>query len=170
MWKSYFGEQANVYGVDIDAECKQYEDLQNGIHVIIADQSNRDDLRNIIKKLPKIDIVIDDGGHTTNQQITTFDEIYDKISDDGVYLVEDLHTNYWKDFIDSKHTFIEYAKDHIDALNAWFFHSDDRYRDITNKEKMKMPIFTNITNSIHFYNSIIVFEKEKVCIPFEERR
>lgn len=32
------------------------------------------------------------------QQIITFEEMYDFVKDDGVYLCEDLHTSYWKSF------------------------------------------------------------------------
>ena len=170
MWKNYFGEKAQIYGVDIDPACMKYDDPKNGIHVLIADQSNRDDLKRLVKNLPVIDIVIDDGGHTTNQQITSFDELYDKISEDGIYLVEDLCTNYWKPYIDSSITFVEYAKEHIDALNAWYFDSMNLYTDTAGGGKMEMPVFTKITHSISFYNQIIVFEKKRNHVPFAEYR
>ena len=169
MWKNYFGEQAQIYGVDIDPACMKHNDPENGIHVLIADQANRDDLKRLVKDLPVIDIVIDDGGHTTNQQITSFDELYDKISENGVYLVEDLCTNYWKPYIDSPITFVEYAKEHIDALNAWYFDSMNLYTE-TAGQKMEMPVFTKITHSISFYNQIIVFEKQRNHVPLAEYR
>ncbi len=83
MWKKYFGEKCHIYGVDIDPACKQYEDLENNIHIMIADQGNLKSMQDLMKQLPQIDILIEDGGHTTNQQITTFEACYDKISDLG---------------------------------------------------------------------------------------
>jgi cephalosporin hydroxylase len=104
MWKDFFGEKAKIFGVDISPECKKFEDKENGVNIFIGDQSDPNFLEDLMAKVPKIDIFIDDGGHTTSQQITTFLECYDKIADDGIYLCEDLHTNYWIDYIDYKET------------------------------------------------------------------
>lgn len=167
MWKSFFGEQAEIFGVDIDENCKTFNDPNKKIHVFIGDQSDPRFLRELMARLPKIDIVIDDGGHTTLQQITTFLECYDKIADDGVYLCEDLHTNYWPSFIDSSETFVDFAKRHVDYLNAYFFEGVGK-KDYSTRDVM--PVFTNITHSVTFYRSIIVFEKEKVEFPVSELR
>ncbi len=168
MWKDFFGTESKIFGVDILPECKKFENINEGIFVEIGDQADPVFLKYLMDKLPKIDIIIDDGGHKTKQQITTFNECYSKIADDGVYLCEDLHTNYWCSFIDTKITFIEFAKKHIDALNAWYYKRYDK-----NKNKYgvpSMPEFTNITHSITFYNSVIVFEKMPICRPKSEIR
>jgi len=166
MWKKYFGRKATIYGLDIDPAAMRYADPKNGIHVFIGDQSDRAFMRDLMEKLPKIDIVIDDGGHTTKQQINTFLECYGKMADDGVYCCEDLHTNYWPDWIDSSETFIDFAKRHIDYLNYWFWDNNVMYSE----PKAKVPEFTRVTHSICFYNSIIVFEKQRVSEPHSECR
>ena len=166
MWKHFFGEQARIFGVDIDPHCIKFNDPENGVQVFTGDQSSPVFLRALMAQLPKIDILIDDGGHTTSQQITTFLECYDKIADDGVYLCEDLCTNYWPEYIDSAETFVDFAKRHVDYLNAWFFEGPKNDYSVCNIA----PVFTNITHSMTFYNSIIVFEKEKVKIPVVEHR
>lgn len=171
MWKKYFGNKAQVYGVDIDPNAKAFEDKEEGIHVFIGDQSDRVFLENLMRQLPSIDILIDDGGHTTHQQITTFSVCYDKISDNGVFLCEDLHTNYWPQFVDSTETFVEHAKKHIDCLNSWFIEKDlGFWEEKDHSSPIPIPLFTHITHSITFYNSIIVFEKERASQPFSERR
>ena len=55
-------------------------------------------LKKLYAALPPLDILIDDGGHTMNQQITTFEVLFDKVKEDGIYLCEDLHTSYFKYF------------------------------------------------------------------------
>lgn len=40
--------------------------------------------------LPKYDIIIDDGGHRSNQQIIT---LLSKIEETHLYVIEDLHTS-----------------------------------------------------------------------------
>lgn len=41
------------------------------------------------------DVVIDDGGHTMNQQITTFMHLWPRVKPGGVYVIEDMNTS-WK--------------------------------------------------------------------------
>jgi hypothetical protein len=96
MWKDYFGDKAVIFGIDIDPRCKQFE--EENIKIFIGSQSDRNFLRDIKKTIPKIDVLIDDGGHTMNQQIVSYEELFDHIKEDGVYLCEDLHTSYWRSF------------------------------------------------------------------------
>ena len=66
------------------------------------------------------------------------------------YLVEDLHTAYWEEYeggLRRKNSFIEHCKDLIDELNA------DHARGLQPTE------FTRSTLSMHFYDSVVVFEK-----------
>jgi len=117
MWSHYFGSNAKIYGIDVDPKCAQY-DLGENIEVIIGSQEDRNFLSNLKNLIPKIDILIDDGGHTMNQQITTYEELFPHIKEDGVYLCEDLHTSYWPKFgggYKKEGTFIEYSKNFIKA-------------------------------------------------------
>lgn len=150
MWKSYFGDKAKIYGVDIDPKCKELEEDQ--INIFIGDQADRGFLQGIRDKIGPIDILIDDGGHTMIQQITTFEELYPAVSPNGIYLVEDLHTSYWEEYgggYKKKESFIEYAKEFIDSINAW--HSHDPELTPSN--------LTKTATGIHFYDSVIVIEK-----------
>lgn len=151
MWKEYFGEGVKIYGIDLDPRCKKFE--EEGIEIFTGSQSDRKFLREVKSKIPDIDILIDDGGHAMIQQIVTFEELYDKVKKDGVFLCEDLHTSYWLEYgggLKRGGTFIEYAKDFIDDIHA-FHHSKGRY--INNKTKSM--------DSLHFYDSIIVIEKKQ---------
>ena len=74
MWKQYFGPQCKVYGVDINPNCKSLE--VEGIKILIGDQQERDFLRTVAATIPRIDILIDDGGHRMLQQINTFEELF----------------------------------------------------------------------------------------------
>lgn len=159
MWKKYFGDKAKIYGIDINPICKEFE--EENISVFIGSQSDRNFLRDVIKKIPKIDILIDDGGHTMQQQIVSFEELFDHVADDGIYLCEDLHTSYRIDFgggYQRKGSFIEYSKRLIDSLNA--FHS---YQGLLKTDK-----FTRSVKSMHFYDSMLVIEKGIRVPPHEE--
>ena len=93
MWKSYFGPQARIVGVDINPQCASLGEPQ--IEIVIGDQEDRQFLKSLANKVGDIDVLIEDGGHTMTQQIATFEELWPSIVDGGVFLMEDLHTSYW---------------------------------------------------------------------------
>ena len=159
MWKEYFGPKAKIYGIDINPACKQFEDDQ--ITIIIGDQENKDFLKELKHIIPKIDILLDDGGHTMKQQKKTFEVLFDHIEESGIYLCEDTHTSYWKNFgggYKNKDSFIEYSKNIIDYINAW--HSNSRKLSINN--------ITKTVKAIHFYDSIVLIEKNMNDRPVSE--
>lgn len=150
MWKDYFGTECNIIGIDIMEECKNYEEER--IKIYIGSQEDREFLRKVKDENPGIDIIIDDGGHTMNQQIATFEELYPHLAEDGVYLCEDLMTSYWQKYgggYKKPGTFIEYSKNFIDALNARYSLSTD----------LKIDSLTSSIRSVHYYDSMIVLEK-----------
>lgn len=158
MWKEYFGPKAKIFGIDINPHCKKFEDEQ--VEIFIGDQEDRIFLKSLIKKIPKIDILIDDGGHTMKQQINTFEELFPYINGNGVYLCEDLHTSYWPEWgggYKKRGTFIEYSKNFIDFINAW--HS-------VQKNKLRVADFTRSAHSLHYYDSVLVIEKRPMEEPF----
>ena len=157
MWKEYFGGKARLFGVDIDPYCRNFEEDQ--ISILIGDQSDRDFLRQLIQQVPRVDILIDDGGHTMRQQITTFEVLFPHVSSTVVYLCEDLHTSYWRTYGGGYHrksSFIEYSKNLIDELHAW--HSED-------KSRLSVSQFTMSASAMHYYNSILVVEKQSMEAP-----
>lgn len=159
MWKHYFGDKAQIIGVDINPVCKQYE--EDRITIYIGDQEDREYLTKLKELIGKVDIVIDDGGHFMSQQIACFEEIYPIVSSKGIYLVEDVHTSYWGEFeggYKRAGTFIEYAKNLVDQLNAWHSRS---------LAEFQVNEFTKTTRSIHFYDSITVFEKDVIELPYD---
>ena len=159
MWKHYFGPGATIYGVDIDPACREMEEER--VRIMIGDQADRGFLRKLKASIPRIDILIDDGGHIMAQQIATFEELYGHVADDGIYLCEDVHSSYWPKYgggLRRPGTFIEYAKRLIDQLNAW--HTLD-------PEQFEVDDFTLTTYGMHFYGSVLVIEKRPMEAPRE---
>ncbi len=158
MWKDYFGSRARIYGVDIDPETRGLEDDQ--IEIIIGDQEDRDFLRQLAERLPRIDVLLDDGGHTMAQQINTFEVLFPRIATDGIYICEDTHTSYWAAFgggYRRRGSFIEYAKSLVDQMHA--YHNQD---DV---EGWTVTDFTRTVESMHFYDSMVVMEKTRQDEP-----
>ena len=71
MWQNYFSADSLIVGIDIISKCKKYE--KDNIKIYIGDQTDVSFLGSVIKDIGKPDIIIDDGGHTSNQQIVSFD-------------------------------------------------------------------------------------------------
>lgn len=157
MWKEYFGDQAEIVGVDIEPRCKKFE--EDRIKIYIGDQADRNFLRNLIAAEGQFDIIIDDGGHFMNQQIVSFQELYSAVKEGGVYLCEDNHTSYWARYgagYKKSHTFIEFVKNLIDELHAFYSETPE----------LKVTDFTTNTTGIHTYDSVVVFDKHKREKPY----
>ena len=158
MWRKFFGEKALLIGVDIDPNCKQFE--EENTKVFIGSQEDEKFLNYLKTQIPKVDILLDDGGHTMKQQITTFNVLFDHVKENGLYACEDLHTSYQKHFAGGykkKGTFIEFSKNFIDNLHGW-------HQGVSNKNKM----FNHITKTVfglHYYDSILIIEKRIIKEP-----
>jgi hypothetical protein len=160
LWKDYFGPRCKIHGVDINPHCKALEN--EDVTIFIGDQEDRAFLQSLATKIPRIDILIDDGGHTMRQQIATFEELFGHVAENGVYLCEDLHTSYWSKWGGGyrRHgTFIEYAKGFIDRIHAWHSHSP----------ALKVDDFTRSAHSLHFYDSVLVIEKRPMTEPVHRK-
>ena len=165
MWKNYFSSDSTIVGIDINPECKKFE--KDNIKTYIGNQTDVNFLSSVIKDIGKPDIIIDDGGHTSNQQIISFNYLFGHLNDKGIYLVEDTHASYHSDFQDRQDgfTFMDYAKSLADKLNLWYQYYDYKIYKKEIKEKINMPYFTKNTFKISFYNSIVVFEKRIIKTP-----
>jgi O-antigen biosynthesis protein len=157
MWRDYFGPHAKIIGIDIDPRCKEFE--EEGTDILIGSQEDRAFLAQVRAQYPRIDILLDDGGHTMRQQIVTFEELFPHVRQNGVYLCEDLHTSYWQSYqggFRQPTSFIEYSKAFIDNLNAW--HSRD-------PESFPVTDFTRSAYSMNYYDSVLVIEKRSLEPP-----
>jgi len=90
LWEKKF-KRATIYGIDLhDSKIHETERIKT----FIADQSNRQQLADFIAAInTEFDIIIDDGGHTMNNQQTSFGFLFKYLRSGGVYIIEDLHTS-----------------------------------------------------------------------------
>jgi hypothetical protein len=134
MWRSYFGASCHVFGIDIEDSCKAYE--SDFTTVFIGDQADRSFWRKFKRETPPMDILIDDGGHTPEQQRVTLEEMLPHLKCGGIYFCEDVTTK--------GNDFCAYATTLVDELN-----------DFTNS----LNEFQKSIHSIHFYPFCVVIEK-----------
>jgi cephalosporin hydroxylase len=151
MWRDYFGEGARIIGVDVEPACEKLR--EPGIEVFIGDQADRSFLETLRDQVGSIDILLDDGGHTMQQQINSFDVLYPAVGENGIYAVEDTHTSYWSDYgggFRKAGSFMELTKRLIDQLNAWHAEGGGEFA---------VDEFTRTTQSMHFYDSMVILQK-----------
>ncbi len=70
MWKRYSGPYARIIGLDINADCKRFEEDQ--IHVRIGAQEDVGFLRRVREEFGAPDIVLDDGSHLMTHILASF--------------------------------------------------------------------------------------------------
>ena len=191
MLTNYFKNLNKYIYIDINKDCKKFENIFNNENIYIGDQENIDFLNGL--NIDNLDIVIDDGGHQFKQQINSFNTLFTKLNDGGIYLIEDTHSSYDnysniypKDNVYNggrlkKDTTIEYFKLLSDEVTAWAYNNNhgtcplyepysktwyefiNKY-DITNNDLIN--ILRDTIHSITFYDSIIVIKKKKKLMPY----
>ena len=162
MWNEYFGKDCYLYGIDNRPKF-DYNNTEEYLgfyaKLFVGDQGDQDFL-NLVNDYVggnhkgnienTFDIVIDDGSHWMWHQILTFETLFPKMREGGIYLVEDTHSSYMNIFggkYKQPHTFIEYCKNIIDVLHMDHFESTTDFP------------WTRHIKSIHFYDSVVVIEK-----------
>ncbi len=153
MWKDYFGKQAIIVGIDIEENCKAFE--EENVHVCIGSQGDSDFLSQVEAEWGPFDIVLDDGSHMMDHQIITFETLFPRLNDGGVYICEDCHSSYSARYgggYRQSGTFIEYSKNFVDYVNSQF---------VNLEEKKNIPAVAEIVKACHYYDSMVVVEKKQ---------
>ena len=119
MWKKYF-PFANIYSLDIHNKSQLQE---NRIKIFKGCQNDIEFLNEITKEIGELDIIIDDGSHINKHVIETFNILFPKLKNGGIYVIEDTQTSYWEDFggdskdLNNPKTIMNYFKSLTDSLN-----------------------------------------------------
>lgn len=147
MWREFFGPDARIIGVDLNEGAKRWE--RDGFEIFIGNQADPAFWADFVRQVGKIDLALDDGGHTFPQQIITVEALLPVMAEGGLLLVEDTHTSYDPLFGGpSRHSFVEYAKNRVDGINhrSSMIDMDRKDRDVW---------------GVSFYESFVVFHIER---------
>jgi hypothetical protein len=155
MWLEFF-PNANVYSMDISENFN----VDRG-EVFLGDQSKIEDLQNALNKVGISDIIIDDGSHHPQHQLNTFLFLFDKmLNNGGVYIIEDIECNYWKQGT-------EIYGYPIGNLNIVDFFSSTPHQ--INQEFSGLKNNLNIS-SITYYKNCIILVKKTLEELIEDKR
>jgi hypothetical protein len=95
---------------------------------------------------------LDDGSHIASHQRASFDVLFKATKEDGLYLIEDLHTSYWASWDGGyrrRRTAVHFVKQLIDDIHVWYHKRPSSVAD------------EHSVGAVHLYDSIVVIEKEK---------
>ncbi len=148
MWRRYFGPRCRITGIDIEEACRAYEGER--VSVVIGDQADRRFWRDFREHAPPIDVLIDDGGHTYEQQRVTLEETLPYLRPGGVYLCEDVHG--------TDNQFAAYAHALAAQLNAFEAVPE---READGQLAVTAPPLQRAIRAIHFYPFLVVIEKSE---------
>jgi SAM-dependent methyltransferase len=159
LWRRWFGRGTQIVGVDIDERCASL--ARPGVEIRIGSQGDRAFLERLAADDGPFDIVIDDGSHWPADQLASIEVLWAAVRPGGVYLVEDLHTNYWPEYGCAPRqagTFVELTKSLLDELNAFHSHTPD----------FQPSHWTRTLGGVHVYDSVVVLDRVDRLPP--ERR
>jgi hypothetical protein len=149
MWKDYF-PYARIFGLDVFDKSAMEEDR---IRIFRGSQDDLAFLERVVEATGPLDIVIDDGSHRTAHVIASFEALFPRLRDGGIYAVEDTQTSYWPSYggsldLEAPHTTMGLFKRLADGLN----HAELIRPGYT-------PSFLDLNvASVHFYhNQVFVY-------------
>ncbi len=159
LWEDYF-KHADLHFIDITFQYVQYYSPRSHYH--LCNQENPADLqRFLLETGGDFDVIIDDGGHTMNQQITSFAVLFPHLKSGGMYIIEDLHTSYWPGWGQNtgKNT-VTFLKSLIDEVNFIGARTTKAsHLNIDPSVLRELNVYREKIYSIHFYDSLAVIIK-----------
>lgn len=99
LWEEYFTHRdARVSFLEVDGACVKDHNikLRNGT-IFVGSQEDVSVLKKIAADghtFGGYDVIVDDGGHTMNQQLSSLKFLWPAVSSGGIYVIEDLMTSY----------------------------------------------------------------------------
>jgi hypothetical protein len=155
MWRKYFGNEAIIYGIDINPECAAFNGHDGQVR--IGSQADSGFLESVVAEMGGVDIVLDDGSHEMKHIHSSLKALFPLLSNGGTYFIEDLHTCYWRPWgggYGSKDNFFHVVGELINDMHHWYHDSGFVRQEIG-----------SALSGIHIHDSIVVLEKGSSCPP-----
>lgn len=159
LWRSYFGPDAVIFGIDIDPSCAELNGESGQVR--IGSQDDPEFLRKVVEEMGGVDIILDDGSHYSKHIRASLNTLFPLLEDGGVYMVEDLHATYWKTHeggYQEPNSIIGDIRQMYDDMHHWY-HS----------EGQKIEATADKLAALHLYDSVAVLEKKRVPPPRHSR-
>lgn len=150
-WRTYF-PKSRIYGIDIHDKSVHNE---RRIKTFQGSQVDEDFLAEVMSAIGRVDIVIDDGSHENAHVLSSFKYLFPRLSDNGIYVIEDTQTSYWQgyggssDNLNRSDTTMGFLKGLVDGLNHIEFEN----------EAYEPDYYDRHITAMHFYHNIVFIQK-----------
>jgi len=167
VWSRYFDSIETIVGCDVDPRCSGLTFSSPIIHVVVGDANLPDTQKRILDHATRFDIILDDGSHTSKDIIVSFLKYFPLLSDNGIYIIEDLHCSYWASYgggIYNRYSSLNFLKRLADLVNREHW-SVESSKETTLESFMKIygvaadPSMFEEIGSIEFRNSMALIQK-----------
>lgn len=163
MWEEYF-PKAELHFIDIELDRISHKSPRCHYHFV--DQRDRKQLEDFANSVGgNFDVIIDDGGHVMDMQITSFKTLFPFLKSGGIYVIEDMHASYSQDYEGGNSftdntcmNFLFHLLDDLNFVGAVTMCAD-REKAPPSLKKVLTPFQESIA-SIHFYPSLCIVIKK----------
>lgn len=169
MWQEYLHPGSHIVGIDINSRLLKIADL-GGINVRIAGGQHPSFLTEVATEFGPFDFILDGGSHTSSNMVSSFRYLFaNALSQNGVYMVEDVHCDYWTPYRDSRVSFIDLVRALIDAMHSHYqAASDETCFRVGHPDRMRevtVPAITPILGGIEIYDSVVIVRRATRDLP-----
>lgn len=122
-WRDYF-KNARIVSTDIYPKTN----IPDGVMFYQGSQDDPDFWKLVTTAHGSPEIFIDDASHICSKTVATFKAMFPLMASGGIYVIEDLETNYWRDIasdgqdfeggLKREGTMVEFLKSLIDDVNS----------------------------------------------------
>jgi hypothetical protein len=162
MWKEYF-PNSNIVGLELNPEpLKNFR--HDRVKIYFGDQADTSLLKEVCQNEGPFDIIIDDASHINEHHQISFEYLFEKgLSNNGIYVIEDLGTSYWSPWggaLKKKDATIEFMKDLVDNINFRFHKGNrDDYVGIPPADDLSLSYFDLNITGISFHKGMCFVQK-----------
>ena len=82
MWRKYFGEDAIIFGIDIEDTCKVFNGIDGEVR--IGSQDDKKFLLDVLGEMGGVDIILDDGSHKMKHIKKSLSVLFPHLSEGGI--------------------------------------------------------------------------------------
>lgn len=171
LWK-YLLPKACIFGIDLTRECAKYAEGEK-VKIFIGNQRDTDFLMRVVEEANGFfDLIIDDCGHHSSEQIVCFEFLFKYLRDGGMYIVEDAFTSYLPEFttmtpfqLEGGLSFVDYSKSLIDDV---FMRGKSNTADPKNSEKIRTGevrltfMEQNVSRILYTSGLVCITKKDKL--------
>jgi predicted O-methyltransferase YrrM len=109
-----------THRIDFPCFLLRVSSIWKGVSIYTGDQADPIKLMEINKKAGPFDVIVDDGGHSMKQQITSLRTLFPLLKPGGLYFLEDVGTSYVEEYQDGEDgiTTMDYIIELVHQIHA----------------------------------------------------